>query len=95
MLALIARHAARVEQLRLRPQVRRTGGGCLVGSQRVLPELTQPANVWAVFPERLAQSAKVKVCVDFLTEAFAQAGIGGASQLLSQGASSDADLPVR
>lgn len=46
--------------------------------QRVLPDVTQPANVWAVFPERLAQSAKVKVCVDFLAEAFAQAGIGGA-----------------
>ncbi|NLP62921.1 LysR substrate-binding domain-containing protein [Paraburkholderia sacchari] len=46
--------------------------------QRVLPDVTQPANVWAVFPERLAQSAKVKVCVDFLAETFARAGIGGA-----------------
>ncbi|MCX5543178.1 LysR substrate-binding domain-containing protein [Paraburkholderia sp. CNPSo 3076] len=46
--------------------------------QRVLPDVTQPANVWAVFPERLAQSAKVKVCVDFLVETFAQAGFGGA-----------------
>ena len=45
--------------------------------QRVLPELTQPANVWAVFPERLAQSARVKVCVEFLAESFALAGIGG------------------
>jgi LysR family transcriptional regulator, transcriptional activator for dmlA len=45
--------------------------------QRVLPEVTQPANVWAVFPERLAQSAKVKVCVDFLAETFAQAGFAG------------------
>ncbi|MEX3964104.1 LysR substrate-binding domain-containing protein [Paraburkholderia sp. EG286B] len=48
--------------------------------QRVLPEVTQPANVWAVFPERLAQSAKVKVCVDFLVETFAQAGFGGAAR---------------
>lgn len=43
---------------------------------RVLPDVTQPANVWAVFPERLAQSARVKACVDFLTEAFASAGFG-------------------
>jgi LysR family transcriptional regulator, transcriptional activator for dmlA len=47
--------------------------------QRVLPDVTQPANVWAVFPERLAQSARVKVCVEFLAEAFAQAGIGSGS----------------
>ncbi|QGZ66705.1 LysR substrate-binding domain-containing protein [Paraburkholderia acidisoli] len=39
--------------------------------RRVLPEATQPANVWAVYPERLAQSAKVKVCVEWLAEAFA------------------------
>ncbi|MBC8727572.1 LysR substrate-binding domain-containing protein [Paraburkholderia sp. UCT2] len=55
--------------------------------RRVLPELTQPASVWAVFPERLAQSAKVKVCVDFLAEAFAQAGVGCAAQAPSQGTS--------
>jgi LysR family transcriptional activator of dmlA len=40
--------------------------------QRILPEVTQPANVWAVYPARLAASAKVRVCVDFLTEEFAQ-----------------------
>jgi LysR family transcriptional regulator, transcriptional activator for dmlA len=39
---------------------------------RVLPGVTQPANVWAVYPERLAQSAKVRVCVDFLEKAFAE-----------------------
>jgi LysR family transcriptional regulator, transcriptional activator for dmlA len=46
---------------------------------RVLPDVTQPANVWAVFPQRLAQSARVKVCVEFLAEAFALAGIGDAA----------------
>ena len=44
--------------------------------QQILPEVTQPANVWAVYPARLAQSAKVRVCVDFLCEAFAQSGLG-------------------
>lgn len=43
---------------------------------RVLPGVTQPANVWAVYPARLAQSAKVRVCVDFLEQAFAQLGLG-------------------
>jgi LysR family transcriptional regulator, transcriptional activator for dmlA len=44
---------------------------------RVLPDVTQPANVWAVYPARLAQSAKVRVCVDFLEQAFAQLGLAG------------------
>ena len=38
---------------------------------RVLPDVTQPANIWAVYPERVASSAKVRECVDFLAEAFA------------------------
>lgn len=38
---------------------------------RVLPDVTKPANIWAVYPERVASSAKVRVCVDFLAEAFA------------------------
>ena len=33
---------------------------------QVLPAYTQEANVWAVYPQRLASSAKVRVCVDFL-----------------------------
>ncbi|WP_233886965.1 LysR substrate-binding domain-containing protein [Paraburkholderia flagellata] len=49
--------------------------------QRVLPEVTQPANVWAVFPERLAQSARVKVCVEFLVEALAQMRIGEGAEM--------------
>jgi LysR family transcriptional activator of dmlA len=32
----------------------------------VLPEYTQEANVWAVYPQRLAGSGKVRVCVEFL-----------------------------
>jgi LysR family transcriptional activator of dmlA len=39
---------------------------------QVLPEVTQPANIWAVYPIRLAASAKVRVCVDFLIEDFSQ-----------------------
>jgi LysR family transcriptional regulator, transcriptional activator for dmlA len=39
---------------------------------QVLPEVTQPANVWAVYPARLATSAKVRVCVDFLTDEFSR-----------------------
>lgn len=33
---------------------------------QVLPEYTQQANVWAVYPQRLSGSAKVRVCVEFL-----------------------------
>jgi len=34
--------------------------------RQVLPEYTQPANVWAVYPKRLAGSSRVRVCVDYL-----------------------------
>jgi LysR family transcriptional activator of dmlA len=34
----------------------------------VLPDYTQEANVWAVYPQRLAGSAKLRVCVEFLDE---------------------------
>lgn len=37
---------------------------------QVLPGVAQPANVWAVYPARLAASAKVRVCVDFLADGF-------------------------
>lgn len=33
---------------------------------QVLPEYMQEANVWAVYPQRLAASGKVRVCVEFL-----------------------------
>ena len=38
---------------------------------QVLPEYTQEANVWAVYPQRLASSAKVRVCVEFLEKHLA------------------------
>ncbi|KVQ46080.1 hypothetical protein WK03_14975 [Burkholderia cepacia] len=37
---------------------------------QVLPGVAQPVNVWAVYPARLAASAKVRVCVDFLADGF-------------------------
>ena len=39
---------------------------------QVLPEYTQPASVWAVYPQRLAGSSRVQVCVDFLRRHLAQ-----------------------
>ncbi|MFB4390798.1 MULTISPECIES: LysR substrate-binding domain-containing protein [unclassified Pseudomonas] len=33
---------------------------------QVLPAYSQSANVWAVYPTRLADSAKLRVCVEFL-----------------------------
>jgi LysR family transcriptional activator of dmlA len=35
---------------------------------QVLPQYTQSANVWAVYPQRLAGSAKVRVCVEFMEQ---------------------------
>ncbi len=43
---------------------------------QLLPEYTQPANVWAVYPQRLAGSGRVRVCVDFLRQHLAQTGMG-------------------
>ena len=40
---------------------------------QVLPEYTQPANVWAVYPQRLAGSGRVRVCVEFLRQHLEQA----------------------
>ena len=40
---------------------------------QVLPQYTQEANVWAVFPARLETSAKVRVCVEWLQEWLPQA----------------------
>jgi LysR family transcriptional regulator, transcriptional activator for dmlA len=37
---------------------------------QILPNVTQPADVWAVYPSRLATSARVKACVEFLEAAF-------------------------
>lgn len=39
---------------------------------QVLPQYAQSANVWAVYPQRLAGSAKVRVCVEFLEQQLAR-----------------------
>lgn len=39
---------------------------------QVLPGWTQPASVWAVFPQRLERSARLRVAVEFLQRWFAQ-----------------------
>lgn len=36
----------------------------------VLPRYAQSADIWAVYPMRLSNSAKLKVCVEFLEEYF-------------------------
>lgn len=41
----------------------------------VLPDYSQHADVWAVFPSRLSVSAKVRVCVEFLEDWFARSGL--------------------
>ena len=43
--------------------------------QQVLPGWQQPASVWAVTPQRLAESAKVRVAVAFLRDWLAQPGL--------------------
>ncbi len=46
---------------------------------QVLPDYAQEANVWAVYPQRLAGSAKLRACVAFLErhlQAFAARGVG-------------------
>jgi LysR family transcriptional activator of dmlA len=37
---------------------------------QVLHDYSQSANVWAVYPTRLADSAKLRVCVEFLEAHF-------------------------
>ena len=39
---------------------------------QVLPEYRQEANIWAVYPERLDSSARIKLCVRHLQKFFAQ-----------------------
>lgn len=41
---------------------------------QVLPDHRQSANIWAVYPQRLSHSAKVRVCVEHLQESFAGMG---------------------
>lgn len=63
-----ARPVAPVQQLRLRAQPwwdvqPLVAQGRLV---QVLHEYSQGADIWAVYPTRLADSAKLRVCVEFL-----------------------------
>jgi LysR family transcriptional regulator, transcriptional activator for dmlA len=37
---------------------------------QVLSDYTQSANVWAVYPTRVSQSAKLRVCIEFFEEHF-------------------------
>ncbi|QMV52363.1 LysR substrate-binding domain-containing protein [Ewingella americana] len=39
---------------------------------QILPAYSQPASVWAVYPTRLAESAKLRVCVEFFQQRFSQ-----------------------
>ncbi|WP_292937783.1 LysR substrate-binding domain-containing protein [Noviherbaspirillum sp.] len=39
---------------------------------RILPEYQQEANIWAVYPQRLTGSAKIRVCVEFFQKYFAE-----------------------
>jgi LysR family transcriptional activator of dmlA len=40
---------------------------------RVLPDYRQDANIWAVYPAESKQSAKIRVCVEFLRQYFDRA----------------------
>lgn len=40
---------------------------------RVLPAYRQDANIWAVYPAESRQSAKIRVCVEFLRQHFSEA----------------------
>lgn len=39
---------------------------------QILPDFQQEANIWAVYPERLSSSAKIKYCVRHLQEFFSR-----------------------
>ncbi|MDF3838148.1 LysR substrate-binding domain-containing protein [Cupriavidus basilensis] len=38
--------------------------------EQILPECSQEANIWAVYPSRLTSSAKIRVCVEFFETFF-------------------------
>ena len=44
---------------------------------QVLPEYRQSANVWAVYPTRLAHSARLRACVEFLEQYLAALPVFG------------------
>nr|WP_211113534.1 LysR family transcriptional regulator [Azospirillum endophyticum] len=45
----------------------------------LLPAYSQPADIWAVYPARLTNSAKLRVCVEFFERHFRGIGLEGAS----------------
>lgn len=47
----------------------------------LLPEWRQQANIWAVYPVRLDHSAKVRTCVEYLQQCFANWQPGAALRL--------------
>lgn len=51
---------------------------------QILPHATQPADVWAVYPSRLATSARIKACVEFLAAEFANADWAGTAENLAE-----------
>ncbi|MDD0814565.1 LysR substrate-binding domain-containing protein [Curvibacter sp. HBC28] len=53
---------------------------------QVLPEWRQEANIWAVYPSRLSNSAKVRVCVEFLQAQLAPLDPGLARASAAPGA---------
>lgn len=55
---------------------------------QLLPEWTQQANVWAVYPTRLERSAKVRVCVEFLQAFFRENKPGALKQTIEKEAAS-------
>lgn len=42
---------------------------------QVLPDYYLPADIWAVYPEKLASSAKLRVCVEFIQQYFRRGGL--------------------
>jgi LysR family transcriptional activator of dmlA len=38
--------------------------------EQILPEWTQEANIWAVYPARLETSAKIRVCIEWFQESL-------------------------
>ncbi|WP_434577095.1 LysR family transcriptional regulator [Pseudomonas sp. Z5-35] len=77
-----------------------SGGGILLRSMwdvramldqgrlvQVLPEYSQSADVWAVYPTRLSQSAKLRVCVEFLEDCFRDLSVPWAANAVSPASS--------
>jgi len=42
---------------------------------QVLPDYYLQADIWAVYPEKLASSAKLRVCVEFIQQYFRRGGL--------------------